>query len=161
MAKINALVCLLILVIDIVAGVFGILAEIAENKVHKTVWIPECRHLGHRALELGFGAAALLVFSHAIAHLLGGCVCFGSKQDSQSSRRQLAVIFEFLSWLSFGFGLSLLLAGTLANLRLRRQCIFADHHFLPAGVIFCFIHGLVAAAYYALASAKVQEHGIP
>ncbi|KAH7545839.1 hypothetical protein FEM48_Zijuj01G0136300 [Ziziphus jujuba var. spinosa] len=167
MAKINvALVCLLSMGIDIGAGVLGILAEIEENKVHSTGWIPECRHLGQRALNLGFGAAAMLTFSHVISHLFGGCICKCFKEDYDvasfaTPNKQLAFIFLFLSWISFGFGLSPLLAGTLANLRLRSHCIFADHHFLPVGVSFCFIHGTLATIYYKLAAAAtVQAQGI-
>ncbi|XP_015886104.3 protein VASCULATURE COMPLEXITY AND CONNECTIVITY [Ziziphus jujuba] len=165
MEKINvALVCLLIMGIDIGAGLLGILAQIEEKKVHSTGWIPECRHLDHRALMLGFGAAALLAFSHVISHLSDGYICTCSKKghkNETSSNKQLTMVFLFLSWISFGFGFSLLLVGTLANLKLRRQCIFADHHFLSEGVSFCFLHGFLAAIYYKLAAdATIQEQGI-
>ncbi|TYJ98330.1 putative GPI inositol-deacylase C [Cucumis melo var. makuwa] len=58
---------------DIVAGLLGIEADIAQNKVkHLRLWIFECRDPSEQAFKLGLGAAGLLGLAHIIANLLGG-----------------------------------------------------------------------------------------
>ncbi|MCL7025987.1 hypothetical protein MKW94_000781 [Papaver nudicaule] len=98
---IAALICLLIVCLDIVAGVLGIQAEVAQNKVkHLKLWIFECKEPSSQAFKLGLGAASLLALAHVIATLLGGCVCICSKDelDRSSANKQLAAACFVLSW---------------------------------------------------------------
>ncbi|KAL6992700.1 Protein DESIGUAL 2 [Sarracenia purpurea var. burkii] len=91
--SIGLIVCLLIMIMDIVAGILGIEAEAAQNKVkHVRVWIFECREPSHRAFKLGLAAAVLLALAHAISNLLGGCICIWSKDElgRASANKQLA-----------------------------------------------------------------------
>ncbi|GMN49754.1 hypothetical protein TIFTF001_018914 [Ficus carica] len=88
------LICILIMVIDIVAGILGIQAEIAENKVkHLRLLIFECRDPSYQAYKLGMAAAILLALAHVIANSLGGCICFLSRDDNNkaTANKQLAV----------------------------------------------------------------------
>ncbi|KAI3456390.1 hypothetical protein Pfo_013053 [Paulownia fortunei] len=161
MAKIVAfLVCFLIMVLDIVAGVLGIQAEVAQNKVqHLRVWIFECRDPSYQAFKLGLAAVVLLCLAHVIANLLGGCIFIGSKEelDRASPNKQLAAASLILSWIMLGIAFILLISGTLANSKSRKNCGIAHHRQLSIGGILCFIHGLFAVAYYVSAAAVVQE----
>ena len=64
------------------------------------VWIFECRDPSYQAFKLGFAAAVLLAFAHAIANLFGGCHCVWSKPelDRATSNKQLAMASLILSW---------------------------------------------------------------
>ncbi|KAK8992256.1 hypothetical protein V6N11_048344 [Hibiscus sabdariffa] len=87
------LVCILIMALDITAGVLGIEAEIAENKVkHLRMWIFECRDPSLQAYKLGLAASVLLGLAHVVGNLLGGCVCLWTKEDldKASANKQLA-----------------------------------------------------------------------
>ncbi|KAJ1379750.1 hypothetical protein SESBI_46630 [Sesbania bispinosa] len=93
--------CLVIVIMDVAAGILGFEAEIAQNKVkHLRMWIFECREPSHQAFMLGLGAALLLVLAHAIASLLGGCSCICSQRefDKASPNRQLSVVCLILTW---------------------------------------------------------------
>ncbi|KAJ7968387.1 Transmembrane protein, putative (DUF1218) [Quillaja saponaria] len=154
------LVCILVMVMDIVAGILGIQAEIAQNKVkHLRMWIFECRDPSYQAFKLGLAASILLALAHVIANLLGGCICIWSKQEYQkaTANRQLAVAFLILSWIVLATGLTMLLIGTLANSRSRKSCGIAHHRFLSIGGILCFIHGFFTVAYYVSATATRRE----
>nr|CAN78007.1 hypothetical protein VITISV_041413 [Vitis vinifera] len=95
MAKLSGLfVCMLIVALDVGAGILGIEAEVAQNKVkHLRLWIFECREPSEDAFKLGLAAAALLAFAHILSNLLGGCMCICSQEDFQkaSPNRQLSV----------------------------------------------------------------------
>ncbi|OMO99913.1 hypothetical protein COLO4_13023 [Corchorus olitorius] len=66
------LVCVLIVAMDVSAGILGIKAEVEQNKVkHLRLWIFECRDPSHAAFKLAFGAAALLSLAHVLANLGG------------------------------------------------------------------------------------------
>lgn len=125
------LVCILVLVLDVAAGILGIQAEIAENKVYIRIlnecwwekrtlsfhvlgwkqvkdlkmWALECRDPSFGAFKLGVAASILLAFAHAFAHLLGGCICMRSKEECEraTANRQLAVSFLLLSWYIYVF----------------------------------------------------------
>lgn len=113
--------------LDITAGILGIEAEVAQNKAclsnfklkllfqhfdnnnpelfrqqvkHLRLWIFECREPSHKAFNLGLAAAVLLALAHVIANLLGGCVCFWSREDmaKASANRQLAVFSLIFAW---------------------------------------------------------------
>lgn len=64
------------------------------------VWIFECRDPSYQAFKLGFAAAILLAFAHAVANLLGGCHFVSSKPelDRATSNKQLAMASLILSW---------------------------------------------------------------
>ncbi|CAL0309469.1 unnamed protein product [Lupinus luteus] len=154
------LICILVMVMDIVAGILGIQAEIAQNKVkHVKMLIFECRDPSHKAFEMGLSAAILLVLAHTIANLLGGCICVWSTQQyhNATANRQLTVIFLIFSWIAFGVAFSLLIIGTLANSKSRESCGILNHHLLSIGGIMCFIHGLFTVPYYVSATATRRE----
>lgn len=106
----GVLVCLLIIALDVAAGIFGFQAEVAQNKActqikyykyfqiwfliviyifvlrysqvkHLRLWIFECRDPSHDAFKLGLAAAGLLALAHVIANLLGGCMCICSQDE--------------------------------------------------------------------------------
>ncbi|KAL3630399.1 Protein DESIGUAL 2 [Castilleja foliolosa] len=154
------LVCFLIMVIDVVAGILGIQAEVAENKVQQLrMWIFECRDPSNQAFNLGLAAVTLLCIAHIVTNLLGGCIFIRSKEefDRASSNKQLAAASLIMSWVMLGIAFILLVSGTLANSRTRKNCGISHHRQLSIGGILCFIHGLFAVAYYISASAVVQE----
>lgn len=121
-------ICFLILAMDVSAGILGIEAEVAQNKVHYThthtpkldsscgfqliclfwgvqvkhlkMWIFECRDPSHTAFKYGLAACILLVLAHVTANFLGGCLCVVSRQDLEksSANRQLAVASLIFSW---------------------------------------------------------------
>lgn len=106
----GVLVCLLIIALDVAAGILGFQAEVAQNKActqikyykyfqiwfliviyifvlrylqvkHLRLWIFECRDPSHDAFKLGLAAAGLLALAHVIANLLGGCMCICSQDE--------------------------------------------------------------------------------
>ncbi|KAM0943887.1 hypothetical protein DsansV1_C13g0126871 [Dioscorea sansibarensis] len=78
------LLCLLIVLIDIAAGVIGIQAQIIQNK----------------AFILGVTAAVLLAVAHGIAIVFGGCpYVFSMDKFKRSSRnKKMAFVVLILSW---------------------------------------------------------------
>ncbi|KAI3850269.1 hypothetical protein MKX03_018056 [Papaver bracteatum] len=157
---IAALICLLIVCLDIVAGVLGIQAEVAQNKVkHLKLWIFECKEPSSEAFKLGLAAAALLALAHVIATLLGGCVCICSKDelDRSSANKQLAAACFVLSWIVLVVGFSVLIIGALANSKNRSSCGISHNKFLSIGGILCFVHGLFCVSYYASANAATED----
>ncbi|CAL0303935.1 unnamed protein product [Lupinus luteus] len=151
--------CLLIVMMDVAAGILGFEAEIAQNKVkHLRLWIFECREPSHEAFMLGLGAAVFLGLAHALANLLGGCSCICSQQEFQkaSSNRQISVIFLILTWVVLAIGMATLVIGTMPNNKSDGSCGFTHHHFLSIGGILCFVHGLLSVAYYVSATASVD-----
>ncbi|CBI28982.3 hypothetical protein VitviT2T_017961 [Vitis vinifera] len=165
MAKLCGLfVCMLIVAMDVGAGILGIEAEVAQNKVkHLRLWIFECREPSEDAFKLGLAAAALLAFAHILSNLLGGCMCICSQEDFQkaSPNRQLSVVCLVFSWIILAVGFSMLVIGTLSNHKSRTSCGFSHHHFLSIGGILCFVHALFCVAYYVSATAALNEekHG--
>ncbi|KAK7328026.1 hypothetical protein VNO77_22120 [Canavalia gladiata] len=154
------LICILVMVMDIVAGILGIQAEIVQNKEkHMRVWIFECRYPSYEAFKLGLAAATLLALAHVIANLLAGCICVWSKQQYQSAtaNRQLAVTFLIFSWIALAVAFSMLIIGALSNSRSRKSCGILNHHFLSIGGILCFIHGFFTVPYYVSATATKRE----
>ncbi|CAK7355368.1 unnamed protein product [Dovyalis caffra] len=166
MVKIGGiLLCMLVVAMDIAAGILGIQAEIEQNKVkHLRLWIFECKEPSQDAFKLGLAAAGILGIAHVIANLLGGCMCICSQEELQraSPNRQLAVACFLFSWIIFAIGLSMLVIGTLSNNKSRASCGFTHHHFFSIGGILCFVHGLFCVAYYVSATAVFSEekHGV-
>ncbi|CAI9783892.1 unnamed protein product [Fraxinus pennsylvanica] len=153
-------VCLLITIMDITAGILGIQGEIDQNKVnHLRAWNFECRDPGNQAFKHGIAAVLLLLTTHVIANSLGGCIFIRSKEelDQASPNKQLASASLVLSWIMLGFAFTLLISGTLSNLKSRKDCGIAHHHLLYVGGILCFIHGLFSVAYYVSATAFIRE----
>ncbi|KAM0021673.1 putative modifying wall lignin-1/2 [Helianthus debilis subsp. tardiflorus] len=153
-------VCLLIIVMDLTAGILGIQGEVAQNKVQNLrVWIIECRDPSYEAFKLGFAALVLLTFAHAIANLFGGCHVVWSKpeMDRASSNKQLAMASLILSWITLIIGFWMLIAGVLANSSSRKSCGVSNHRYLSIGGIACIIHGMFAVSYYISATAVVKE----
>ncbi|OAY35163.1 uncharacterized protein LOC110628735 [Manihot esculenta] len=156
----GVVICLLIVAIDVAAGILGIQAEIAQNQVkHLRLWIFECRDPSQDAFKLGLAAAAMLGVAHVIANLLGGCMCICSQEELQraSPNKQLSVACFFFSWIILAVGLSMLVIGTLSNNKSRASCGFSHHHFFSIGGILCFVHGLFCVAYYVSATAVLSE----
>ncbi|XP_020589878.1 uncharacterized protein LOC110031151 [Phalaenopsis equestris] len=153
-------VCLLIVIMDIVAGILGIEAEIAQSKGRNLrVLIFECKEPVHQAYKLGLAAAVILAAAHVIGNLLGGCTCICSKEDFQrsSANRQMAAATLVVSWVIVLVGFSLLMIGAMSNSKSKATCGFGHRHFLSIGGILCFIHGLFAIAYYTSAVASWDE----
>ncbi|XP_062013378.1 protein DESIGUAL 2-like [Rosa rugosa] len=159
--NISPLVCLSVMIMDAIAGILGIQAEIAQNKVkHLKAWIIECRDPSYQAFKLGLAAAVLLALAHTIGNLLGGCICLWSKQDftkATTANKKLAFGFLILSWITLALGFSLLIVGTMANSKSRKSCALAHGRVLSIGGIICFFHGLFTVAYYVSAKATIRE----
>ncbi|KAJ0110580.1 uncharacterized protein LOC116112908 [Pistacia vera] len=144
-------VCLLIVAMDVAAGILGIQAEVAQDKVnHMRLWIFECRNPSHDAFMLGLIAGVLLVLAHVISNLLGGCMCICSQA---SPCRQLSLACLLFSWIIVAVGLSMLVIGTMSNNKSKASCGFTHRHFLSIGGILCFVHGLFCVAYYVSSTA--------
>ncbi|XWS54293.1 hypothetical protein CRYUN_Cryun10bG0077900 [Craigia yunnanensis] len=156
----GVLVCLLIVAMDVAAGILGIQAEVAQNKVkHLRLWISECRDPSHDAFKLALGAAALLTLAHVLANLLGGCMSVCPQEEFQraSPNRQLSVACLIFIWVILAVGLSTLVIVILSNNKSRASCGFTRHHFLSIGEILCFVHGPFSVAYYVSANAASDE----
>ncbi|XP_059661035.1 protein VASCULATURE COMPLEXITY AND CONNECTIVITY-like [Cornus florida] len=149
-------VCLLIVAMDIAAGIMGIKAEAAQNQEkHLRLWLFECKEPSHKAFMLGLVAAALLGLAHILANLLGGCnICTQDDLQKASPNRQLSVACLIFTWIILAGGLGMLVIGTLSNNKSRTSCGFTHHHFLSIGGILCFVHALFSVAYYVCATAS-------
>ncbi|KAJ6364076.1 hypothetical protein OIU76_029087 [Salix suchowensis] len=124
------LVCLIIMALDVVAGILGIEAEIAQNKVkHSRMWIFDLW-----STEEDFGKA--------------------------SAAKKLAAASLFISWIVLAIGFTMLTIGTMANSKSIKSCGLSHHHMLSIGGILCFIHGIFAAAYYVSATASETIPGV-
>ncbi|KAE8661962.1 hypothetical protein F3Y22_tig00113721pilonHSYRG00002 [Hibiscus syriacus] len=145
------LVCLLIVALDVAAGILGIQAEVAQNK---------CRDPSHEAFKLALGAVILLSLAHVLTNLLGGCMCVCSQEEFQraSPNRQLSLACLVFTWIILAVGLSTLVIGMVSNNKPRASCGFTHHHFLSIGGILCFVHGLFSAAYYVSSTAATDRH---
>ncbi|KAJ1291290.1 hypothetical protein BS78_02G305500 [Paspalum vaginatum] len=163
MARVEAvLICLLVLAMDIAAGVLGIHAEKAQNQGrHLRILFVECRQPVRLAYELGVAAAAVLAASHAIANVAGGCACAcsGDKLRRASPNRQMASFALVLTWMVLVVGLALLVLGALPNRKHKvAECaVLPRHRFLSIGGVLCFVHALFCVAYYASANAAARE----
>ncbi|XP_016497680.1 protein DESIGUAL 2 [Nicotiana tabacum] len=161
MAKnIGILVCLLLVILDVAAGILGIQAEVEQNKVSELkVWIFECRDPSYEAFKLGLAATVLLVLAQVISNLLAGCICVQSQEelDKASSNKKLAFASFVFQWIIMGIAFALLVAGTMSNGKARKSCGISHHRFLSIGGILCFIHGLFSVSYYISATATIQE----
>lgn len=149
-------VCLVILILDVAAGICGIEAEKAQNKEkHLRMWPFECRQPSHDAYLLGLAAATLIAITQLAVTLLGGGKCLCSRNEtykSSSHNRQLAIVCFIFTWIALAVGISLLIIGALGNDKSRSSCGFTHHHTLFIGGILCFVHGFFCIAFYASVS---------
>ncbi|KAI3829343.1 hypothetical protein L1987_03463 [Smallanthus sonchifolius] len=153
-------VCFSIILLDLIAGILGIQAEVAQNKVQSlTVWIVECRDPSYKAFKLGFVAAIFLAFAHAIANLLGGCHFVRSMEelDTVSYNKRLAFASLVLSWITLVSGFSMLIAGVMANSSSRKSCGISHHRYLSIGGIACIVHAMFGVSYYISATVVDRE----
>ncbi|CAO2814371.1 unnamed protein product [Amaranthus hypochondriacus] len=153
------LVCLLVIGLDIAAGLCGIEAEIAQNKVkHLRMWIFECRNPSHEAYLLGLGAAGLLLLAHIIVNVVAASICLCSQQPHQkaASNTQLTTVCLLFSWLILVVGISMLGIGILANQKPKASCGVTHHHMLSIGGILCFVHALFSIALYVSATSHTN-----
>ncbi|XP_059664572.1 protein VASCULATURE COMPLEXITY AND CONNECTIVITY-like [Cornus florida] len=154
--RIGVLVCLLIVVMDIVAGILGIKAEAAQNKVKDfKLGIFECKEPSHKAFVLGLVAATLLCLAHILANLLGGCTNCTTQEElpKPSQHSKLSVACLVFTWIILAAGLSMLVIGTKSNKKSRGSCGFTHHYILSTGGTMCFFHCLLCVAYYVSATA--------
>ncbi|VFQ89093.1 unnamed protein product [Cuscuta campestris] len=153
-------VCFLFISMDIAAGILGILAQRAQNKMpYEKVLIVECWEPSYKAYGLGFAACVLLGAAHVFANMLCGCFCFGSKAElgRASPTRQLATASQVFSWITGCIAFILLVIGTVSNAKTTKTCGLSRRHVLVVGGIMSFVHGLFLVAYYVAASAVADE----
>ncbi|KAK3199447.1 hypothetical protein Dsin_022862 [Dipteronia sinensis] len=102
MTKVGILVCLVIVAMDDVAGILGIKAEVAKNKVIHMRQMRSfgCKEPSPEAFKLGLAAALLQALAHITANLLGGCTCICCTEDLErsASNRQFLFTCLILSW---------------------------------------------------------------
>ncbi|GMY31480.1 protein VASCULATURE COMPLEXITY AND CONNECTIVITY-like [Fagus crenata] len=93
MAKILVLVCLVLVAMDVVAGILSIKAEFAKNKVTRMkLRTIECKESNRDAYKLGLAAAVLLALAHVTSNLLSGCICTSFMEElerSSSTKRKI------------------------------------------------------------------------
>ncbi|CAN4097453.1 unnamed protein product [Withania somnifera] len=97
---IKILAGLLIVALDIVAGILGYKAETAQNQEkHVALWLFECNKPNHEAFVLGLAAATLLGVAHVLTNLLGGCsVCSTDDIRKATPIKQLSIACLIFTW---------------------------------------------------------------
>ncbi|XP_027348217.1 uncharacterized protein LOC113859710 [Abrus precatorius] len=147
--KVGIIVCLLILVLDVVAGILGLEGEMAQNKVRSLrLLIFECREPSHQAFVLGTRAALLLGLTHVVTNLMGLYNCI---RKFLFFRLFLLACF-ILTWIVWGIGIFLLLTVSKSNNRSNGSCAFSKNRLLFIGGICCFLHGPFCIVYYLLSA---------
>ncbi|KAE8655541.1 hypothetical protein F3Y22_tig00117026pilonHSYRG00146 [Hibiscus syriacus] len=163
-------ICILIVAMDVAAGILGIGAEAAQNKGVKhlrmgildcryRLWMFKCKDPRREAFKLALGAAVLLSLAHLLTNLLGGWVrvwCRGDFRRAYSNAK-LSLACLVFTWMILAVGLSMLVVGISSKKKSRASYGFRQHHFLAAGGILCFVHGLFSVAYYVAATAATDE----
>ncbi|KAH9651278.1 hypothetical protein KPL70_026685 [Citrus sinensis] len=97
----GVIVCVMIVAIDVVAGVLSIKAGlIAQNKRDSGCGEAESGHHDKEVFKLGLAAAALQAVAHIVANLLGGfmCICCTEELERSTANRQLWFASLALSW---------------------------------------------------------------
>ncbi|XP_044461518.1 uncharacterized protein LOC123192884 [Mangifera indica] len=161
MAKAGALICLLIVSVDVVAGTFGIKAEINSNKVTHTRLrgssSSACKGPSHEAFKSGLVAATLQAIAHIAVNLLWGCMCMCFSEELERSAFNLRLWFAclILSWIVVAIGFPMLVIGMLANSKSEGSCGITHSHFLLIGGVLCFAHGLCCIAQYVSAPVTI------
>ncbi|KAG9154569.1 hypothetical protein Leryth_025483 [Lithospermum erythrorhizon] len=92
--------CILILAMDAAAGILGINAEAAQNKVKDLkVWLFECKKPSEDAFNLALAAAIVLGVAHLLANLIGcSDCCKPTSAVSGSACRKLSKASLILLW---------------------------------------------------------------
>lgn len=155
------LIIILVVALDVAAGILGIHAYTAQNQVRQLhLFVFECREPSHEAFKLGIAAASLLLIAHIIANVAGGCICYGSRDDLRNSpvNRQIAGISLMLSWVILGIAFGLLLLGARYNNHSGEHCSVSRHKFLWMGGVLCFVHAAIIAAYYISATSTIMPN---
>ncbi|KAL0405574.1 UNVERIFIED_CONTAM: hypothetical protein Slati_3871300 [Sesamum latifolium] len=150
--------CLLIVALDVTAGILGIKGEAAQNQEkHLRLWIFECKEPSHEAFVLGVAAATLLSLAHVLANLVGGCSVCNTQEELQKAApsKKLSMACLVFTWIILAVGLSMLVMGTISNNKSRASCGFSHHHFLSTGGIVCMVHAVFAVAYYVTSTAAL------
>ncbi|KAK7825302.1 hypothetical protein CFP56_033558 [Quercus suber] len=106
MAKIGVLiVCLVLVAMDVVAGILSMEAEFAKNKVITLKRLRTFERMESRreAFKLGLASAVLLALAHVTSNLLSGCVCTSSMEELERSSANRKIWFACLisSWYVF------------------------------------------------------------
>ncbi|KAL0000977.1 hypothetical protein SO802_014758 [Lithocarpus litseifolius] len=155
MAKIGVLiVCLVLVAMDVVAGILSMEAESAKNKVItlKRLRTFECMESRREAFKLGLASAVLLSLAHVTSILLSGCICTSSMEELERSSANRKIWFACLvcSWyvIIVAIGLPTLIMGILEDFTSRGSCQLLHLHFQSIGGLSCFIHGLLCVALY-------------
>ncbi|KAJ6333681.1 hypothetical protein OIU77_009536 [Salix suchowensis] len=111
--NIGFLVCLLIMALDVAAGILGIEAEVAQNKVkHLKMWVFECRDPSSQAFKLGLAAVILLSLAHIIATLLGTMANSKSRKSCGISHNRVLSIGGILCFVHGLFTVSYYVSAT-------------------------------------------------
>ncbi|XP_076932562.1 protein VASCULATURE COMPLEXITY AND CONNECTIVITY-like [Bidens hawaiensis] len=153
---IGILVCLVIVVLDIVAGFLGIKAEAAQNQEkHLRLWLFECKEPSQEAFRFGDGAILLLIVAHVLANLLAACTACSQEGNHKASewRKQLLFVSLIITWIIALAGIGLLVIGTKANDKSNASCGLSHHHLLSIGGILCFFNIPFSTVYYVIATA--------
>ncbi|KAL0000976.1 hypothetical protein SO802_014757 [Lithocarpus litseifolius] len=153
MAKIGVfIVCLVLVAMDVAAGILSMEAQFAKNKVItlKRLRTFECKESRRKAFKLGLAAAVLLALAHVISNLLSLCICTSSmeKLERSSAKRKIWFACLISSWIVVAIGLPTLIMGILEDFTSRGSCQLLHLHFQSIGGISCFIHGLLCIALY-------------
>ncbi|XP_051115143.1 protein VASCULATURE COMPLEXITY AND CONNECTIVITY-like [Andrographis paniculata] len=131
----------LVVALDVIAGILGQKAEAAQDKAKKMkLFLVECKQPSHLAYQLGFAAAVILGVAHVLVILMGGC------NFRHSSK--LPVTCLVLTWSFLAAGMSLLVIGTKSNNKSKVSCGLSHDDFLGYGGCFCFFHGGMSLLYY-------------
>ncbi|XWS51950.1 hypothetical protein CRYUN_Cryun11dG0025600 [Craigia yunnanensis] len=170
MAKAGVFVCLVIVIVivDVAAGILSIQAENTKDKVityMSTLKRFDCQDPNDQAFKLGLTAATLLALSHVTANLLGGSMCISCMEELErsSTNRQFWFGCLVLSWIVVAVGFPTLVMGMLENSKAKGSCQALHHHFLFVGGILCFVHGLLSVAFYVSATVSFEKgssHGL-
>nr|POE94974.1 hypothetical protein CFP56_51130 [Quercus suber] len=99
MAKIGVLiVCLVLVAMDVVAGILSMEAQFAKNKVItlKRLRTFECKESRRKAFKLGLASAVLLALAHVTSNLLSGCICTSSMEELERSSTNRKIWFACL-----------------------------------------------------------------
>ncbi|CAI9754881.1 unnamed protein product [Fraxinus pennsylvanica] len=155
MKAIAIFACLLIVALDVTAGILGIKAEAAQNQEkHVRLWMFECKEPSHNAFVLGVAAATLLCIAHVLTNLLGGCnICTREEISTAPPSKQLSMACLVFTWIILAVGLGMLVIGTISNNKSKASCGFTHHHFLSIGGILCFVHAIFSVAFYVTSNA--------
>ncbi|GLJ15682.1 hypothetical protein SUGI_0257950 [Cryptomeria japonica] len=147
----GALACILVVLLDVIAGILSLQGELAQDKVKYFRSLTfKCKVASNAAFWHGVAAAALLLVAHIIANVSGGCICFASKphhHQHSSLHKQVAAAFLLLSWVLFIVGLGLLIVGAVSNSKSNEFCSLTKHKLLAIGGLVAFIHAIASVAY--------------